>query len=133
METTQDTNAAAAVNPLERRIDLAVTMADIEREVDQQLKRIAKTAKMAGFRPGKVPMKMVAQMYGGQARSDAIGAALERSFGQAVTLQKLRVAGQPRIEPKNDATEGQMAFTAGVACFLLTNAICAPIGAAYNT
>ena len=65
METTQDTTAQAAQpvpNPLERRIDLAVTLVEIEREVEQQLKRIAKTAKMAGFRPGKVPMKMVAQM-----------------------------------------------------------------------
>ena len=112
METTQDTNAAAAVNSLERRIDLAVTMADIEREVEQQLKRIAKTAKMAGFRPGKVPMKMVAQMHSGQARSEAMGAALERAFGQAVMTQQLRVAGQPRIEPKSEAAEGQMAFTA---------------------
>ena len=112
METTQDKNTAPATNPLERRIDMAVAMTDVEREVEQQLKRIAKTAKMAGFRPGKVPMKMVAQMYGGQARSDAIGAALERAFGQAVMAQKLRVAGQPRIEPKAGAAADSMEFTA---------------------
>ena len=112
METTQDNNAAPAFNPLERRIDIAVAQAEIELEVAQQLKRIAKTAKMAGFRPGKVPMKMVAQMYGGEARSEAIGAALEKSFGQSVRAQNLRVAGQPRIEPKAGATEGSMEFTA---------------------
>lgn len=116
METTQDTHTAAAdqpvANPLERRLDMAVTMTEIEREVEQQLKRIAKTAKMAGFRPGKVPMKMVAQMYGGQARSEAIGAAIEKAFGEAVRSQKLRVAGQPRIEPKKAANESQMEFTA---------------------
>lgn len=111
METTQD-NTAAAVSPLERRIDMVVALADIDREVEQQLKRIAKTAKVAGFRPGKVPMKMVAQMYGGQARSDALGAAIEKSFGQMVRDQKLRVAGQPRIEPKPAGAEGEMAFTA---------------------
>lgn len=117
METTQDTQATTevtptAANPLERRIDMAVTMAEIEREVEQQLKRIARTAKVAGFRPGKVPMKMVAQMYGGQARSDALGAAVEKTFGQTIRDQKLRVAGQPRIEPKAASSEGQMEFTA---------------------
>ncbi|GAB1393234.1 trigger factor [Rhodocyclaceae bacterium] len=114
METTQDTAATqpAEVNPLERRLDMAVLHADIEREVEQQLKRIAKTAKMAGFRPGKVPMKMVEQMHGGQARSEALGAAIEKAFGQMVREQKLRVAGQPRIEPKAASNESQMEFTA---------------------
>ncbi len=117
METTQDTAAAtaaapAAPNPLERRIDMAVTLTDIDREVDAQLKKIAKTTKMAGFRPGKVPMKMVAQMYGGQARSEAMGAAVEKVFSQAVRAQNLHVAGQPRIEPKKAENEGQMEFTA---------------------
>lgn len=108
METTQDT----AANPLERRIDMAVPMTEIEREVESQLKRIAKTAKMAGFRPGKVPLKMVAQVYGAQARSEAVGAAIEKAFNELVQAQKLRVAGQPRIEPKAAGTAGQMEFTA---------------------
>ena len=121
METTQDnittqaiTEAAEAAkpNPLERRIDMTVAMTEIEREVEQQLKKIARTTKMAGFRPGKVPMKMVAQMYGGQARSEAIGTAIEKAFGAAVRAQNLRVAGQPRIEPKKAGAENQMAFTA---------------------
>jgi trigger factor len=121
METTQDnittqaiTEAAEAAkpNPLERRIDMTVAMTEIEQEVEQQLKKIAKTTKMAGFRPGKVPMKMVAQMYGGQARSEALGAAIEKAFGAAVREQNLRVAGQPRIEPKEAADKNQMAFTA---------------------
>jgi hypothetical protein len=64
--------------PLERRIDMTVPLADIEKDVDQRLKQMARTVKMAGFRPGKVPMKMVAQHYGGQARSEAIGAAVKR-------------------------------------------------------
>lgn len=109
METTQDT---AVANPLERRIDMAVPLTEIEREVEKQLKHIAKTAKMAGFRPGKVPMKIVAQMYGAQARSEAIGAAIEKAFFEVVNEQKLRVAGQPRIEPKPAGTQDQMEFTA---------------------
>jgi len=118
METTQDTTTqtttteVATPNPLERRIDMTVAMTEIEREVEQQLKKIAKTTKMVGFRPGKVPMKMVAQMYGGQARSEALGAAIEKAFGVAVREQNLRVAGQPRIEPKEASDKDQMAFTA---------------------
>lgn len=122
METTQDTTTiqaaaqvateAATPNPLERRIDVTVAMVEVEREVEQQLKRLSKNAKMAGFRPGKVPMKMVAQMYGKEARSEAIGAAIEKAFSEAVREQKMRVAGQPRVESKEAAAEGQMAFTA---------------------
>lgn len=118
METTQETTVtqtsaeAAAPSALERRIDMTVALAEIEREVELQLRRMAKNTKVAGFRPGKVPMKMVAQMYGQQARSEAIGAAIEKSFDAAVREQSLRVAGQPRIEPKPAGIEGQMDFTA---------------------
>jgi trigger factor len=109
METT--TSAAPATNVLERRIDMIVAKADIDREVEARLKHIAKTAKMAGFRPGKVPMKLVTQTYGPQAHSEAVGAAIERAFGEKVREQNLRVAGYPRIEPKGNAGT-EMAFTA---------------------
>lgn len=112
METTQDTAPPAAASSLERRIDMAVSMAEIEREVERQLKRIAKTAKMAGFRPGKVPMKLVAQTYGAQARSEALGSAIEKAFEALVREQNLRIAGQPRIEAKAAGGEDRMEFTA---------------------
>jgi trigger factor len=99
-------------SPLERRIDMAVTLADIDKEVGQRLKQLAKTAKMPGFRPGKVPMKMVEQQYGGQARSEAIGAAVEKAFGAKVREQNLRVAGYPRIEPKVGEDQSVMEFSA---------------------
>ena len=97
---------------LERRIEMTVVLAEIEMDVGQRLKQMSRTVKMAGFRPGKVPMKMVAQQYGPQARSDAIGAAVEKAYGEKVREQKLRVAGYPRIEPKSDAGPGQLGFTA---------------------
>lgn len=97
---------------LERRIDMTVALAEIEKDVDQRLKQMSRTVKMAGFRPGKVPMKMVAQQYGSQARSEAIGAAVEKVYGEKVREQKLRVAGYPRIEPKADASPGLLGFTA---------------------
>lgn len=102
----------AAPSALERRIDVIVALADVDREVEQRLKRMSKTVKMAGFRPGKVPFKMVAQTYGEQTRSEAIGAALDRAFGEKVREQKLRVAGYPRIEPKPAANDSQLEFSA---------------------
>ena len=107
MQTNQETLGA-----LERRIDMSVPMADIDKEVDARLKRMARTVKMPGFRPGKVPMKIVAQTYGAQARSEAIGAAIEKAFGEKVREQNLRVAGYPRIEPKDAANDGALEFSA---------------------
>lgn len=107
MEQNQVTPSA-----LERRIDIAVSLADIEKEVDGRLKRMARTVKMPGFRPGKVPLKIVAQTHGGQARGEAVGAAVEKAFGEKVRAENLRVAGYPSIEPKDAADEGTLAFTA---------------------
>ncbi|HTY04335.1 MAG TPA: trigger factor [Rhodocyclaceae bacterium] len=108
MQTQENTVAS----PLERRIDMAIAKADIDKEVQQRLRHISKTVKMAGFRPGKVPMNMVAQQYGPQAHSEAIGAAVEKAFGEQVRSQNLRVAGYPRIEPKTAANDAHMEFTA---------------------
>ena len=107
MEQNQVTPSA-----LERRIDITVSLADIEKEVDGRLKRMARTVKMPGFRPGKVPLKIVAQTHGGQARGEAVGAAVEKAFGEQVREQNLRVAGYPSIEPKAGAAEGTLEFSA---------------------
>jgi len=107
MQTNQEAKSA-----LERRIDMSVTLADIEKEVDARLKRMARTVKMPGFRPGKVPMKIVAQTHGQQARSEAIGAAVEKAFGEQVREQNLRVAGYPRIEPKEASSAEVLEFSA---------------------
>ncbi len=111
-ETATTAAATETVSALERRIEMTVVLADIEKDVDQRLKQMSRSVKMAGFRPGKVPMKMVAQQYGGQARSEALSAAVEKAYGEKVREQNLRVAGYPRIEPKADAIEGQLGFTA---------------------
>lgn len=107
MQNNQENQSA-----LERRIDMSVPMADIEKEVEARLKRMARTVKMPGFRPGKVPMKIVSQTYGPQARSEAIGAAIERAFGEQMREQKLRIAGSPRIEPKEAANDSVLEFSA---------------------
>ena len=111
MQTEPQVSGAAA-SSLERRIDMSVALADIDKEVERRLRQLSKTVKMAGFRPGKVPFKVVAQQYGGQARSEAIGAAVERAFGEKVREQNLRVAGHPRIEAKNAGDATALAFSA---------------------
>jgi trigger factor len=97
---------------LERRLVMAVPAADIDRQVGERLKRLARTIRMAGFRPGKVPLKLVEQTYGPQVRSEVIGDAVQKSFSDAVRDQNLRVAGYPRIERNDAAPEGELQFSA---------------------
>jgi len=85
---------------LERRLNMAVPVEEIEKQIGERLKKLSRNLRMAGFRPGKVPMKLVAQQYGPQVRSEVIGDAVEKAFSDAVREQKLKVAGYPRIEPK---------------------------------
>ena len=85
---------------LARRMDMSVPVSEIDREVEQRLKRLARTAKLHGFRPGKVPFKVVVQQYGYQVRSEVIGDAVQRAFTDSVRTQNLRVAGFPKIEAK---------------------------------
>jgi trigger factor len=88
------------LSTLERRLSVAIPMAEIDREIDTRLKRLSRTVKMHGFRPGKVTMKVVAQQYGPQVRQEVLGDTLERTFGEAVRQQNLKVAGYPKFEPK---------------------------------
>jgi trigger factor len=100
MQTSLET-----LSQLERRLNVAVPLTEIETEVEKRLSRLAKTVRIAGFRPGKVPLKMVAQQYGPQVRSEVISDTVQASFSNAVRAQQLRVAGYPRIEPKTGASE----------------------------
>lgn len=106
------TSTIENLGQLERRLTMAVATADIDRQVDERLKRLARTVRMAGFRPGKVPFKIVAQQYGPQVRSEVIGDAVQQSFTDAVREQNLRIAGYPRIEPREVATTDRMEFSA---------------------
>lgn len=110
MQTTPETNPVTS--KLERRVDLSVALAELDKDVDQRLKRIGKTAKLAGFRPGKVPFSVVKKQYGHEARSEALNAALDRVFGETIRAQNLRIAGYPRIEPKPAANETHIEFSA---------------------
>lgn len=110
MQTNQDNPSTPSA--LERRIDMSVPLTEIDRDVEQRLKRLARTVRMPGFRPGKVPFKLVVQQYGPQARSEAVGEAVQKAFGDAVRERNLRVAGYPRIEPKQGEDAAQLQFSA---------------------
>jgi trigger factor len=97
---------------LERRLTMALPAADIERKVDERLKQLARTVRMHGFRPGKVPMRIVLQQYGPQVRSEVIADAVEKAFASAVRDQNLRVAGYPRIERKEGTAADSLEFSA---------------------
>ena len=91
---------------LERRVSMSLPAAQIEREVDTRLKQLARNVKMPGFRPGKVPLKLIAQTYGPQVRSEVLSDAVQKAFSDAVKEANLKVAGFPRIE-KKDGTDAQ--------------------------
>ncbi|HQZ07388.1 MAG: trigger factor [Rhodoferax sp.] len=97
---------------LERKMTLTLPVTAIQSEVQSRLKRLAKTVKMDGFRPGKVPMTVVAQRYGYSVHYEVMNDKVGEAFSSAANEANLRVAGQPRITEKEGAPEGEMAFDA---------------------
>jgi len=98
------------VSALERRVKVSVPMGEIAKEVEERLKRLSRTVKMHGFRPGKVPLKMVAQSYGYQVQNDVMNERINEVVYKAIEDNQLRVAGAPRVEAaKDQAAEGDVA------------------------
>ncbi len=97
---------------LERKITLTLPAEVIQKEVANRLKRLARDVKMDGFRPGKVPMNVVAQRYGYSVHYEVMNDKVGEAFASAANEAKLRVAGQPRITEKEGAPEGQLTFDA---------------------
>jgi trigger factor len=100
------------LDKLERKITLTLPVNVIQSEVDTRLRRLARTVKMDGFRPGKVPMTVVTQRYGYSVHYEVMNDKVGEAFAQAANEAKLRVAGQPKITEKEQAPEGQLAFDA---------------------
>ena len=97
---------------LERRITLSLAAGEINHEVESRLRNLARTVKADGFRPGKVPMSVVAQRYGYSVQYEVVNDKVGKAFADAATEAKLRVAGAPRITQKDEAPEGQIVFDA---------------------
>ena len=97
---------------LERKITLSLPVKDVQDEVTKRLQRLARTVKMDGFRPGKVPVSVVANQYGPAVQYEVINDKVGQAFYQAANEAELRVAGQPAISEKDGAAEGEMLFEA---------------------
>ncbi len=93
---------------LERRMRVELPAERIEKEVESRLKSVARTAKIKGFRPGKIPPKVVRRHYGGQVRQEVLSDLMNKSYGDAIAQENLRPVAQPTIEP--DVTEGGKDF-----------------------
>ena len=84
---------------LSRRLEVAVPATEVAKEVQQRLKRLSRTARLKGFRPGKAPLAVITKQFGDQVRAEVLSDLMRSSFAQAVSQEKLRPAGGPRIEP----------------------------------
>ncbi|NNM79013.1 MAG: trigger factor [Gallionella sp.] len=93
-------SSVETVSALERRLNASIPQQAIIGEVAARLKHIGRTAKIAGFRPGKIPNKVLEQYYGVQAHQEALGEALQRSFAEAAQVNNLKVAGYPEFDVK---------------------------------
>ncbi len=97
---------------LERRMTIAVPAERVENEVNKRLQQTAKRAKIAGFRPGKVPMNVIRQRFEADARQEAFGDLVQASFYEAIVEQKLNPAGAPAVEPKSFEKGKDLEFVA---------------------
>ena len=97
---------------LQRKLTLSLSVSEIGQEVESRLKRLAKSVKMHGFRPGKVPMSVVAQSYGMSVQYEVTNDKVGQAFNKAAIEAQLRVAGQPEITEKEGAPEGELQFEA---------------------
>ena len=84
---------------LERRMEIQVPADRVEKAIDERLQSLSRTVRLKGFRPGKVPVKVVRQQFGTQVRQEVLGDVMQTSFAEAVAEQKLQPVDRPRIEP----------------------------------
>ena len=101
-----------ASGALERRMRVQVPAQDIDQKVAERLKQVGRRAKIEGFRPGKVPAKVIAKRYGAQVRQEVISEVMQSSYSQALQRESLVPAGSPSIEPEVAADDGDFAYTA---------------------
>jgi trigger factor len=97
---------------LSRRLEVAVPATEVAKEVQQRLKRLSRTARLKGFRPGKAPLAVITKQFGEQVRAEVVSDLMRSSFAQAVDQEKLRPAGGPRIEPIAMGPESDLKYAA---------------------
>ena len=108
MQVTEESSTG-----LERKIKIQVPSEQIDSAVQERLKSLAKTARINGFRPGKVPMQVVRKRFGGQVRQEVLGDVINKTYSEALEQENYRPAGMPAIEPvqDSDASEDSESFS----------------------
>lgn len=101
-----------SVGNLERRMTFRLPAENVESQVGGRLREISRTVRIKGFRPGRVPAKVVEQRYGQQVRAEVLDGLLREGFDAAVRDNALRLAGAPRIEPSTEGSDGELAYVA---------------------
>ncbi|RKU03240.1 trigger factor [Burkholderia sp. Nafp2/4-1b] len=105
-------NVVENLGKLERRVTISLPKDTVQKEIDARIQKLAKNVRMPGFRPGKVPLKMVAQQYSGQVEAEVLSDKIGQEFFTISRAENLRVAGQPSFEPKQEQVEDAYAFDA---------------------
>ncbi len=105
-------NVVENLGGLERRMTISLPQEVVQKEIDTRIQKLAKNMRMPGFRPGKVPLKMVARQYMGQVQAEVLSDKIGRQFLDISRSENLRVAGQPNFTPKQDEAENSYAFDA---------------------
>jgi trigger factor len=107
------TTSVETLSGLERRLNFSVNSEDIAKQTKARLSQLSKTVKLAGFRPGKVPLSMVERNYGFQVQSEVLGDAVNKAFSEAVNSHALRIAGEPRVDrAEGEPAAGTLGFVA---------------------
>ena len=113
MSASESQVSVESTGKLERKLTFRLPAEQLESQVGGRLKEMARTARIKGFRPGKVPTRVMEQRFGPQVRAEILDGLLRRNFDQAIRENELRVAGSPRILPNEEGTaEGELAYTA---------------------
>src|SRR3989338_6116474 len=99
------------IGTLGRRLKVAVPAEQVEKEFNDRLQRLSKQVKLPGFRPGKVPLKMIEAQYGGRLMDEVAGELIQSSMHEAIGSQGLRPAGDPRVERKPFLRGAQLEYT----------------------
>ena len=102
-----------SIGNLERRMTLRVPSRDVDDQVGGRLREIARTARIKGFRPGKVPTSVVEKRFGQQVRAEVLDGLLREGFDKVVRENELKIAGNPQIEPASEGEgSGELAYVA---------------------
>lgn len=105
-------NVVENLGKLERRVTISLQKDTVQKEIDSRIRQLAKNVRMPGFRPGKVPLKMVTQQYAGQVEAEVLSDKVGKQFFDISRTENLRVAGQPSFSPKEGAADDTYAFDA---------------------